>query len=265
MDSQKWLLYSTVHKWPISIGYKVEGTKLEREETRIANTFDYSIVVSDGEHKILKNLAPAASSDWVPNGVDVDNYKPGTEPYDPNCISFIGRFDYYPNEQGAQWFCDAVLPKLLQRLPQMRLHLVGAEPSARVRALAAHPNVEVTGTVPEVQPYVHRSLATIAPLLIARGIQNKILESMAMAVPSVVSHESAKGVDAVPGEHLLACTSPEEYVDAIVRLAKNPELRQQIATQGQQRASEFLTWERVMQRLDRVIETLSAKRAQTLG
>lgn len=257
MDSQKWLLYAKVHSWPLSWGYHIEGSKLEREEARIADAFDASIVVSAGEHDILSKMAPSAMTDWVPNGVDVHDFSPSTLAYDENTISFIGRFDYYPNEQGATWFCKEVLPRLGERLPDIRLQLVGAEPSKAVRALATH-NVEVTGTVPAVQPYVHNSLATVAPLLIARGIQNKILESMAMGVPAIVSRESAKGVDAEPDVHLIACTTPDEYVEAIVALATDPALRERLAAAGRERAADYLTWPRVMGRLDRLTAKLLA-------
>lgn len=256
MDSQKWLLYARARGLPMALGYWVEGRKLQAEEARIAAAVDASLVVSRGELEVLRRIAPGASAEWIPNGVDLDHFRPAEAPYEPHTISFIGRFDYYPNEQGAVWFCEQVMPRLRERLPGMRLLLVGAEPSAAVRALARHPGVEVTGTVPEVLPYVQRSLATVAPLLIARGLQNKVLESMAMGVPVVASAECAKGVDAEPQRHLLVCEGAGDFVDALCRLASDTGERARLAVAGRQHAVEALGWPSVLERFEAFVERI---------
>lgn len=256
MDSQKWLIYAKAKSFPLSLGYWIEGRKLERDEARLARLFDLSLVITEGELEILERLAPGSDFDWFPNGVDADRFAPSEDAYDPDTISFIGRFDYYPNEQAAQWFCDEVMPLLLEQRPNMKLQLVGAEPSAAVRQLGERSGVVVTGTVPEVHPYVHGSVATVAPLLIARGLQNKILESMAMGVPVVASAECAKGVDVVPGEHILSCTDPAEYVQAIIQLAEDAGARERYALAGRQRVLEHLTWKKALERMDASIDRL---------
>src|SRR3546814_10025045 len=111
--------------------------------------------------------------------------------------------DYFPNQQAATFFCDEVFPLIHQRRPTARFAIIGAEPSRAIRRLGQRPGITVTGTVPDVRDPVRRAAASVAPLAISRGTQNKILECMAMGVPVVASWQAAGGVDAVPGEHIL--------------------------------------------------------------
>jgi polysaccharide biosynthesis protein PslH len=162
--------------------------------------------------------------------------------------------DYYPNQECMLAFCATVWPRLRQQRPDLKLSIIGAAPSAAVKALAALPGVTVTGSVPDVRPYVRRSALMVAPLNIARGTQNKILEAMAMGVPVVTSGVAAGGVDAVPGEHFLVAGSPQQYVDAIERLLHDREERARFAVAGRSRVLIHHDWTRSMQRLDEIIE-----------
>src|SRR6185369_16591780 len=125
--------------------------------------------------------------------------------------------------------------RLKARRPTIRLQIVGAEPSPAVRKLGTIDGVTVSGSVPDVRPYLRRAALTVAPLRIARGTQNKILEAMAMGVPVVASRRAAGGVDAVPGEHLLTADSPQEQCDAILRLLAQPAERTRLSQAGRER------------------------------
>jgi len=199
MDSQKWLDYAGYKPFPMSAAYWLEGRKLEWEEKRLARRFDLCTATTRGEWETLERYGTGVATDWFPNGVDSRYFAPNDEPYDPDQICFIGRMDYYPNQQCMFDFCANVLPLLQQRKPNIKLAIVGAEPSSAVRKLGALPGVTVTGSVPDVRPYARRSAATVAPLNIARGTQNKILEAMALGVPVITSRVAARGVDAEPG------------------------------------------------------------------
>ena len=187
MDSQKWLDYSTFRSFPLSMGYWVEGTKLCREEKRLARQFDLCTCTTRAELETLQKFHAASRTDWFPNGVDSKFFAPSDAPYDSDQICFIGRMDYYPNQQAMLFFCNSVLPLIHARRPAAKLIIVGAEPSSDIIKLEQKQGVMVTGTVPDVRPYVHGSALSVAPLAIARGTQNKILESMAMGVPVVCS------------------------------------------------------------------------------
>jgi polysaccharide biosynthesis protein PslH len=250
MDSQKWLIYSRVRRFPLSLGYWIEGCKLRRAEISLARKFDYCTVTTKAELETLANYDAGIRRGWFPNGVDSDYFQPAEAPYEPDTICFIGRMDYYANEECMVEFCKHSLPLLRARRPRMSLLIVGANPSRQVRRLGRLPGVTVTGSVPDVRPYVHRSAATVAPLAIARGTQNKILESMAMGVPVVASEQAAGGVDAIPGEHFLVASTPAGYTDAIIRLVENPAERERLARSGRARMLSHHNWQHSMQRLD---------------
>jgi len=254
MDSQKWLEYSAYKPWPLSWGYWWEGQRLLAEEKRLARRFDFCTATTRAEWETLKSYGIDTPSDWFPNGVNASMFAPSTEPYDSNTVCFVGRMDYYPNQQGMAEFCADVLPLLRDQRPNIKLLIVGADPSPAVRKLGELPGVTVTGSVPQVQPYVLRSALTVVPLRIARGTQNKMLESMAMGVPVVSSRIAAGGVDAIPGEHLLVASTPAEYRDAILRVLNDPAERARLSAAGRARVLSHHAWPSSMQRLDRIIE-----------
>ncbi|THF61627.1 TIGR03087 family PEP-CTERM/XrtA system glycosyltransferase [Pseudothauera rhizosphaerae] len=265
MDSQKWLEYVNYKPFPLKMGYWLEGRKMEREEKRLARRFDLCTATTRAEWETLESYRTGVASDWFPNGVDTEFFKPDGEGYDPDTISFIGRMDYYPNQEAMFRFCDEVWPLLRARRPGMKLLIVGADPIPAVRKLAERPGITVTGSVPDVRPFILRSAAMVAPLAIARGTQNKILEAMAMGVPVVSSSIAAGGVDAVGGEHFLVADSPQEYAEAICSIADQPAERARLAHAGRERMLSHHAWPRSMERLDaiigRCVEEFHGKRA----
>ena len=254
MDSQKWLEYARYKPFPLSAGYRLEGLKLEREEKRLARMFDLCTATTRAEWETLEGYGLGVPSDWFPNGVDSDYFAPTSEPYEGDTLSFVGRMDYYPNQECMFDFCATVLPLIRQRRPGVRLLIVGADPSPAVKKLGELPGVTVTGAVPDVRPYVRRSAVMVAPLNIARGTQNKILESMAMGVPVVTSRAAAGGVDAVPGEHFLVAGGHGEQVAAILRLLEDRGERERLSVAGRTRMLSHHAWAGSMRRLDVIIE-----------
>lgn len=253
MDSQKWLEYAHSKPFPLSAGYWFEGTKLAAEEKRLARQFDYCTATTRAEWQTLRDYGVETPSDWFPNGVDSQFFAPGVEGYDPDTICFVGRMDYYPNQDCMFDFCRHTLPLLREVRPNLELLIVGADPSPKVRQLGEIPGVVVTGSVPDVRPYVQRSALMVAPLNIARGTQNKILEAMAMGVPVVTSRVAAGGVDAVAGEHLHVGSTAGEYRDAILRILRDPAERQRLAEAGRSRVLSHHAWPSSMRRLDAII------------
>jgi polysaccharide biosynthesis protein PslH len=136
--------------------------------------------------------------------------------------------------------------------------IIGAEPSTEIRNLARRQGINVTGTVPDVRAHVQRAAVSVAPLFIARGTQNKIIECMAMGVPVVTSPEAAGGVDAVPGEHVLVARSPEDYAEKVLTLMTDQLARQRLGAAGRARVETHHSWANSMAKLDRIIETCLA-------
>jgi sugar transferase (PEP-CTERM/EpsH1 system associated) len=261
MDSQKWHEYAQSRRFPLSLGYALEGWKLEREETRLARRFDLCTATTRAEWQTLKACAPGVATDWFPNGVDTEYFAPSDAPYRADRIVFVGRMDYFPNQQGITRFCMDVLPELRSRRPGIELFIVGADPSAAIRKLGELPGVTVTGSVPDVRPYLHEAALMVAPLDIARGTQNKILEGMAAGVPVVASRAAAGGVDAMAPEHLLVAATPREYVDAIFDVLDDPAERKRLSHAGRARMLSHHAWPQSMRRLDAIIERCVAAAA----
>ncbi len=254
MDSRKWLEYARYKPFPLSLGYRLEGMKLTAEEKRLARQFDLCTATTRAEWETLEGYATGAATDWFPNGVDSAYFAPTDEAYDPEAISFIGRMDYYPNQECMFEFCRDVFPRIRERRPNAKLQIVGADPIPAVRKLGEIPGVTVTGSVPDVRPYLRQSAVMVAPLGIARGTQNKILEAMASGVPVVTSSAAAGGVDAIPGTHFLVADSPADIAAATLELMTLPERRNQIARAARARMLSHHAWDKSMRRLDGIIE-----------
>ena len=254
MDSQKWLEYANYKSFPLSLGYRFEGAKMLAAEKRLARRFDLCTATTRAEWETLDGYGTGVASDWFPNGVDADFFCPTGEPYDADTISFIGRMDYYPNQECMARFCEQIWPILKSRRPNMKLLIVGADPTPEMRKLGEIPGVTVTGSVPDVRPFIRSSALMVAPLNIARGTQNKILEAMAMGVPVVTSTIAAGGVDAESVKHFLVADTPEEYAQSILRIVESPEERERLASAGRQRMLSHHAWPHSMARLDQIID-----------
>lgn len=265
MDSQKWLEYARTKPFPISLGYLLEGKKLLREEARLASQFDLCTATTRLEWETLRNYGVNVDTDWFPNGVDSEYFSPGAEPYDQDLISFVGRMDYYPNQECMFDFCEHVLPRIRAKRPGVRLQIVGADPSPGILKLGHTPGVVVTGTVPDVRPLVRNSALTVAPLNIARGTQNKILESMAMGVPVVSSPMAAGGVDALADEHFLVGKGHQEFANEVLRILDRPAERKRLAESGRARMLANHSWGNSMLRLEEIVRRCLQARSNRKG
>jgi sugar transferase (PEP-CTERM/EpsH1 system associated) len=266
MDSHKWLEYARYKPFPISLGYRLEAKKLERAERRLAARFDLCTTITRAEWETLQGYETGVASDWFPNGVDNDYFAPTDEPYDPDTISFIGRMDYYPNQECMLDFCASVLPVLQRRRRALKLLIVGANPPPSILALGKLEGVTVTGSVPDVRPYQRQAALMVAPLRIARGTQNKILEAMAAGVPVVASPAAAGGVDARSPDHFLVASTPDEYAAMIFGVLENRAERMRLSQAGRARMLSHHAWDRSMHRLDGIIDRcLSGAKQQTLA
>jgi len=221
VDSDKWTQYAADKPWPLSWLYRREGRELLRYEREIASSFDHALFVSEAEAKLFRKLAPESDDriGYFSNGVDTDYFSPDRSydnPYRPAelPIVFTGAMDYWPNIDAVQWYAQNILSAVRARHPGAVFYIVGARPAEQVKALARLEGVVVTGTVPDVRPYIAHARVAVAPLRIARGIQNKVLEAMAMAKTTIVSSAALEGIDAEPGRELLLAGNEEHFINA---------------------------------------------------
>ncbi len=221
VDSDKWLQYAARGRGPKAWVYAREGRRLLAYERRVAASFDATLFVTGAEAELFQRLAPETASrlGYYENGVDTayfDPEIPQDDPYPPGgpVLVFTGAMDYWPNVEAVVWFADEVLPRIRQARPEIRLAVVGSNPSEEVRALDGREGITVTGRVPDVRPYLRHAAVAVAPLRIARGIQNKVLEALAMARPVVCTPPAAEGLRPAP----LVTQATADTPEAVARL-----------------------------------------------
>lgn len=227
IDSDKWQQYSEKQSWPLSWLYRREARCLLDYEKTLAEEFDAGLFVSSAEAAMFRALSPdtADKIGFCNNGVNADYFSPdpGREnpyPCDTLPIVFTGAMDYWPNIDAVVWFAQEVLPRLLEIHPRVCFYIVGGNPSRAVQKLAGTAGVEVTGRVEDIRPYTQHAMAAVAPMRIARGVQNKVLEAMAMEKPVVVTGKGLEGVDAQHGREVLVAESGADYVSILDHVLK---------------------------------------------
>jgi sugar transferase (PEP-CTERM/EpsH1 system associated) len=248
VDSQKWLDYAAASRGPRAWLYRTEGSRLRRLEGSLPGWVRAVTLVSDAEADIYRGFCPDGPVHVVTNGVDLEYFRPWPGPVEPACV-FLGALDYRPNVDGVCWFCDAVWPQLRERRPGTKLYLVGRQPAPAVRRLAACPGVEVVGPVPDVRPYLARAAVAVVPLRLARGVQNKVLEALAMGKATVVSPQARAGLRVEPGAEVLVASSPGEWTEAVGRLLDDEGLRDRLGAAGRRRVEEQNCWRRCLEPL----------------
>ncbi len=264
MDSAKWSQYATTHRWPLSWLYRREGERLLAFERAVAVQARYSFFVTEAECELFRNAAPecAGRIDAMCNGVDAEFFSPDhvlASPYRDGEIPvvFTGAMDYWPNVDAAVWFAGEVLPRLRQRHPDVRFYIVGRSPDSAVQALAGE-DVVVTGTVADVRPHLAHAAVVVAPLRIARGIQNKVLEAMARARPVVASVACAGPIAATQGEELFAADTVADYVAHIESLLADRAHADNIGRAARQRVLASYSWDAHLALIDRYLEQTAA-------
>jgi sugar transferase (PEP-CTERM/EpsH1 system associated) len=246
VDSQKWLDYAdSTHGWRSWL-YHMEGTRLRRLEANLPARFHAVTLVSTAEAELYRRFCAPGRVEAVPNGVDLEYFQPARSDEERSCV-FVGALDYHPNVDGLTWFCREIWPGINRQRPETKLYLVGRKPTPAVMQLAPLPGVRLIGQVPDVRPFVEQAAVVVVPLRLARGLQNKVLEALAMGKATVASPPALAALGVTPGEHLLSAASVPEWETAIGRLLDDDSLRQQLGTAGRRYVEAHHSWERCLE------------------
>ncbi len=267
VDSEKWRDYSRATTIPRSWVYAAEARRLGDYEQAIVRRFARTIVTTPREAATLVGSADEgvqARVEAVPNGVDLTRFAPGSaggndagrDALAPRVV-FTGAMDYYANVDAALYFVRDIWPSIRVSLPDAQFLIVGSNPTAAVRGLASVPGVSVTGTVPDVRPYIAGAAVCVAPLRIARGVQNKILEAMAMGRAVVSTPEAAAGLSAAAGSDLLVAQGPDALSDAVVSVVGDAGLRERIGRSGRAFVERNHDWAVTLRRFVEIVERLT--------
>jgi sugar transferase (PEP-CTERM/EpsH1 system associated) len=280
VDSDKWTQYARYVSFPKSWIYRLESKRLSEYEKKVAESFDHSIFVTDSEVKIFKNKNPHIKNiTAIPNGVDLDyfsptfsqeqatrnqppetstghpetgNQNPATSNQQP-VIVFTGAMDYYANIDGVVWFTKEVLPLIKKEIPDAQFYIIGSNPTKEVIKLSGNNGVTVTGYVPDTREYLNKATVVVVPLRIARGIQNKILEAMAMGIPVVATPQAFEGIEAKPDRDLILGENAEKIAKGVLKLIREASLRKSLGNNARNVIENNYCWTKNLEKLNSIL------------
>jgi polysaccharide biosynthesis protein PslH len=270
LDSEKWGQLAHFKKFPLSWLFLLEKERLARYEIDVCQRVRWSLFVSDAEADLFRAMGGNGKIVTLPNGVDTDllrlpivredktgkvGWQSGLRPVR---LVFAGTMNYFPNIDAACYFVHEIFPLIERHYPNAILDIVGRSPSRAVRKLGRRSGVRVLGEVENVRPHLLHADVSIAPMRIARGVQNKILEAMAMGIPVVTTSQAAAGINVKAGEEVLVGDTPEAFARQVLQLLRDRKLSYQIARRARDRVVQFYDWNRI----GRQIENLMAEAFQ---
>ena len=269
VDSDKWIQYSMNERWPLGLVYKLEGKRLADYEKQIANSFDHSIFVSNNEAAVFKSFCLQSNNiAAIPNGVDVEYFSPEvpvgslfidqeSNKINPDkkssILLFTGAMDYNANVDGVMWFCEKIFPAIRSRFHDVLFYIAGSNPDQKVLNLKNIEGVHVTGFVDDIRPYYKTADICVVPLRMARGIQNKVLEAMAMGRPVVATSRAIQGIKPDNGKQVIVADSPDGFAFNVVNLLKEKKKREEIGKNNLTWVKKNYRWPTHMNRLEQLI------------
>ena len=253
LDSLKWPQYAERSSIPLNWIYAIEARRLLGYERHIAQIFSHALVHTEIEKHDFERLIPGIPVAVVGNGVDLDYFRSAGEAKKPASMVFTGVMDYRPNIDAVVWFCDEILPIVQANIPAANFTICGSRPAPAVRRLAKRRGVRVTGWVADARPYLDRAEIFVAPLRMARGVQNKLLEALAMGLPCVASTAAWSGTAVADGQGILATDEPREFARHVIDLLGDSDGRAEMARRARAAAVANHRWEVQLACLDQVI------------
>jgi sugar transferase (PEP-CTERM/EpsH1 system associated) len=256
VDSAKWRQYAEQSRWLTSCIYRYEARHLADYERRIAKNFDHVLVVSEQEKNVFPGGGDTPNLEAMSNGVDLEYFRPDrfvTHATARPTLVFTGAMDYLANIDGIKWFVELVFPRVQAAVPDVELLIVGSKPTQEIERLGRLRGVVVTGFVEDVREYLARASVSIVPLRVARGIQNKVLEAMAMGKAVVCTPQAFEGIRATPDKEIVVAESADAFAAATIDLLVDRSRAQQMGLAARQCVEKGYTWEENLGLLDRIL------------
>jgi glycosyltransferase involved in cell wall biosynthesis len=238
----------------------VQTRRLKRYERAVCRGADAVIAVSPEDAAALRALDPKLRVTVVPNGVDLAWYQPGDRRSDGATALFIGKLDYRPNLDAIEWLVDEIWPRVVRDEPRARLLIVGRDAPSRLDRVNRVAGVKLVGAVPDERPWFDQADVLVVPMRMGGGVRLKVVQAMAMGVPVVATPAGVAGLDLADGDHYLRGETGPALADQIVRLLRDPPLRQRLATNGRDRATASYDWRVILPGLDRAYADLAGVR-----
>jgi sugar transferase (PEP-CTERM/EpsH1 system associated) len=241
---------------------RFELARTEHYEAELVNRFDQVLVTSPADKKALQALQPnnAAIIEVLPNGVDLDYFEPDpTEVREPATLVISGKMSYHANVTMVMNFAQNIFPRIVAHCPEVKLWVVGKDPTSAIRALAENPAITVTGTVDDIRPYLRRATIAIAPIAYGVGIQNKVLEAMGCGTPVVATSQAVSALEAWPGHDVLVANHTDEFADQVVALLGNAQQQYKIGQAGRRYVETHHDWAKIAARLEGIYHGVAVR------
>jgi polysaccharide biosynthesis protein PslH len=239
---------------------RLECRKVRREERSAWRRADACIFTSEREAEIVRGLLPGHHIAVVPNGVDIEYFRPTAAPPAPESIVFTGLMSYRPNVDGAVWFVEEVLPRIRAARPTASFTIAGARPPRGVLRLVG-PGVQVTGELPDMRPVIAEAAVLVAPLRMGSGTRLKVVEGLAMGKAMVSTSLGCEGISVQDGEHLRMADSPEQFAAAVLHLLDDPMTAARFGANGREMVERCYGWDGIVRRLEETYEVLAQRPA----
>ena len=266
LDSEKWFLNSQYANFATSLIYKHEGYRMRKYESFIARKCKYNFFAAKRDESAFKLQCPEVNTLVIPNGVNLEYFTKKIKRCSPpnlntssRNIIFTGAMDYFANIDAAVYFYNKIFPIVKSKVSDCSFFIVGSNPSIKIMDLAKDKSVIVTGRVVDIRPYMDKASVYVAPLRISRGLQNKVLEAMAMGMPVVTTKCVLNGINAEPGKNIFIEDSPLEFADRVVELLRNTYLRDKIGDAAREFVQINYNWGNSFNKLDNLIKDINDK------
>ncbi|GJQ57866.1 MAG: hypothetical protein SCALA701_06670 [Candidatus Scalindua sp.] len=284
LDSDKWSQYASYSRFPLNILYRIESSRLFKYETKVNRIFDHSVFISEREVTVFNNLnGDARNVHVISNGVDGDYFSPrsrengavsignGDEKSSTDqktgtvrpSLVFTGVMDYFANEDGVRWFCNSVFPRIRAQIPGVQFYIVGNRPTKMVQRLSLVEGVTVTGFVEDIREYYWLADVCVAPLRIARGLQNKVLEAMATGNAVVATTNARDGIIAHEKVDIVTADDEESFAQEVVTLLQDGQRRREMGMKAVENINKNYSWGLNLKKFDRLINNRQISPKQT--
>ncbi len=251
IDSNVWHRLTQAERNPLrKLVFYSQYKRFESYESRICRRFDMCVCVSVEDQEKLESLDPDITTEVIPNGVDLDYFRPGVVDQDRVSLVFTGSMDWQPNEDAVLYFCNHILPLIRAELAEVEFHIVGSNPSERVLKLRKLKGVVVTGSVEDVRPYIASAAVYVVPLRIGGGTRLKILQALAMRKAVVSTSIGCEGLNLQPDEHILVADEPQPFAVYTIRLIKDRQFRDRLGENGGILVQKKYNWDIIVENLD---------------
>jgi sugar transferase (PEP-CTERM/EpsH1 system associated) len=259
IESRVMKRFAKVEPNPLKRAYaEVTWRKLVHYEQKVYSRFSHCLTCSEEDQKVVGEWAGTERVTVIPNGVDVKQYSLDGHSSEPgDRLVFVGRMDYHANVDGVKWFCKEILPYIRSRRPTVVFQIVGVHPTKQILQLARPDQVEVTGPVDDIRPYLRQAKVVVAPLRVGGGTRFKILEALAMGKAVVSTSVGSEGIAVTSGHELLIADSPREFADQVIRALEGDELRLRLGLLGRRLVEDRYSWDATCRRLEDVYSSLN--------